>query len=178
MHAGTLAENGNCLLRLRVLGFTVPLVSSFATGAAAATGFKGTGYFSVIALLRSHAPCRPAINQLRYMLARPLLTAIVCCLLFGASGRWSCTRIASCRITNDHLSLTSAGASQLSGQQIELVTLTAAQAVERLCAGSVTASEYAKALLAQNHLNACLNNFAALEPHQVPCVVVRPALSQ
>lgn len=61
----------------------------------------------------------------------------------------------------------SAGASQLSRHQVELVELTAAEAVRRLCSGSLSASEYAEALLAQNELHACLNNFAALEPQRV-----------
>ena len=54
-----------------------------------------------------------------------------------------------------------------SRQQEELINLTAEDAVERLCTGHVSATEYAEALLAQNQLNECLNNFAALQPHQV-----------
>lgn len=58
-------------------------------------------------------------------------------------------------------------AGKLSRQQEELINLTAEDAVERLCTGQVSATEYAEALLAQNQLNECLNNFAALQPQQV-----------
>ena len=66
-----------------------------------------------------------------------------------------------------------AGASQLSRHQVELVGLTAAQAVRRLCSGSFSALEYAEALLTQNKLHACLNNFAALEPQRVRPLLLR-----
>lgn len=52
-------------------------------------------------------------------------------------------------------------------RQEDLVNLTAEEAIEHLCTGKVSAVEYSEALLAQNKLTACLNNFAALEPQQV-----------
>ena len=55
----------------------------------------------------------------------------------------------------------------LTGHQKELVNLGAVEAVQRLCSGEIKAVEYAEALLEQNNINACLNNFAALEPQQV-----------
>ena len=58
-------------------------------------------------------------------------------------------------------------AGKLSERQKDLVNLTAEEAIEQLCTGKVSAVEYSEALLAQNKLTACLNNFAALEPQQV-----------
>ena len=46
--------------------------------------------------------------------------------------------------------------------------------MQRLCSGEVKAVEYAEALLEQNKINACLNNFAALEPQQVSNVQCHP----
>ena len=68
----------------------------------------------------------------------------------------------------------------LSKHQTELVNLTAKEAVDRLCSGQITSTEYTSSLLAQIELHACLNNFAALEPEKVwPFVISRePAKSQ
>lgn len=47
------------------------------------------------------------------------------------------------------------------------MNLSAKEAVERLCSGQVTSTEYTQALLQQIELHACLNNFAALDPGKV-----------
>lgn len=55
----------------------------------------------------------------------------------------------------------------LSKQQAEMVELTAVDAVARLCAGRITATEYAEALLAQIDTHRCLNTFASLDAAKV-----------
>lgn len=55
----------------------------------------------------------------------------------------------------------------LSKQQAEMVELTAVDAVARLCAGRITATEYAEALLAQIDTHQCLNTFASLDAAKV-----------
>ena len=69
---------------------------------------------------------------------------------------------------------TDARAGKLTERQEVLVNWTAEEAIEHLCTGRVSAVEYSEALLAQNKLTACLNNFAALEPQQVQQVVPPP----
>ncbi|DBA70792.1 TPA: hypothetical protein ACH3X2_011685 [Trebouxia sp. C0005] len=77
---------------------------------------------------------------------------------------WTCRLAAAILIS---VSFHGATEGKLSRRQEKLINLTAEDAVERLCKGQVSATEYAEALLAQNQLNECLNNFAALQPHQV-----------